>query len=152
VPIWPIWHGLLRSSGARNEWRPFLSLGLVLPGPFLTRPGPSGTSQKQRAWITNGRWTEDPSPQRQQVGRVGFPSIPAWFSPPLLMKSVDAEEGSCHCPLPESASVCRPSARCRLPLARVGRGDRSTQGKCVWARRWGRPRQVGEERSDSRSM
>jgi len=66
VPIWPIWHGPPGFSSGRNEWRPFLSLGKVLRGLFLTRPGLLATCQEQRAWITHRRGTEDPSPQHQQ--------------------------------------------------------------------------------------
>ena len=38
------------------------------------------------------------------------------------MKSIDAEEGWCHCP--KAHRCVGPPPRCRLPLARFGRGDR----------------------------
>jgi len=92
--------------------------------------------------MVDGQRTQARSASKGNRGPVGFPSIPAWFSPPRLMKSVDAEEGWCHCPMPESASVCRPSARCRLPLARVGRGVRRAQRREPIC-----PRRVGPTRA-----
>ena len=61
--------------------------------------------------IVDGRRIQARSASKGNLGRVGFPSIPAWFGPPRLMKSMDAEEVGCHGAMPESASVCRTDVR-----------------------------------------